>query len=696
MKKMLSLLLTASMLIALSPAVLSEEAGGLVLTADSHLRLDRDSGYVDGIDGIPTVSELAMEFEGTVTVFGADGNQKPDDANVAADDRAVCGEDSLKVLIYGDVDRNGRITLTDATAILKYVAGWGTDISVPAANVADTAKGKVGLEDAVKLLKYITGWSNLSLGDVRMIYENKPLTAECEDDTLDVFFADMMYKLGREQTEHTGEYAAEMKLAKNETESCQALLLSSLDREGLSAELSDFEYEYGGYSLPSKLEWVEYYDNSILTKVNPISQAEWYGDEFPEVVLPMADSFELQANKLRHMIISVTSEKDSPAGMYTATLSVKNPDGAVIKTARVYAYVWDFALPDEPYSASLFNTQWRSGKDDKYSYKDYYDYMLDNNLSSYVLPYDIGDSRADEYMSDPRVTAFVIAGDGYGGIMNEDDADTKAFFEKVMTNSDWARKGLFYYTDEPYGTGLELVKTTYEHLIDVLGTDKGVRNITPLAGNNSYISDEYLNKGIDPVAYIDPYINVWCPQSPAYHRLAEGGLWTPRAMVRKNGEFPERIAEFKARGEESWWYVCCAPEIPYANYFTWYQGVIIRVLSWQQYFNDVDGVLYYATGEHWGNISKYQFNIYNGDGVLMYPGEFFGSEGPQASWRLYQLRDGFDDFDYLRIAEELVGREAVMEVVNTVTSGMLKYTEDYRVLDAARDEIVSMILSAQE
>ncbi len=696
MKKLISLLLVAATLAVLSPAVLSEEAGGLVLTAESHLQLDREEGYIDGIDGIPTVSELAAEFEGAVTVLGADGTEKSGEDAVAADDLAVCGKDSLKALIYGDVDRNGRITLTDVTATLKHIAGWGEDISAAAANVASTAEGAVGLEDAVKLLKYISGWSNISLGDVRMIYENSPLTAEHDDPTLDVFFADMMYKLGREQTEHTGEYAAEMKLAKNETESCQALLLSTLDREGLSAEISDFEYEYGDYSLPAKLEWIEYYDHSILTKVNPISQMEWYFDEFPEIVLPVADSFELQANKLRHLIISVTSETDSPEGMYTATLSIKAPDGTVIKTARVYAHVWDFALPDEPYSASLFCTQSKSGKNNKYSYKDYYDYMLDNNLSSYVLPYDIGDPRADEYMSDPRVTAFVIAGDGYGGIMNEDDADTKAFFEKVMTNPDWARKGLFYYTDEPYGTGLELVKTTYEHLIDVLGTEEGVRNMTPLAGNNSYISDDYLNKGIDPVAYIDPYINVWCPQSPAYHRLAEGGLWTPRQMVRKHGEFPERIAKFKEQGEESWWYVCCSPEIPYANYFTWYQGVIIRVLSWQQYFNDVDGVLYYGTGVHWDNISKYQFDIYNGDGVLMYPGEFFGSEGPQASWRLYQLRDGFDDFDYLRMAEELCGREAVMEVVNTVTSGMLKFTEDYRVLDAARDEIVNMILSAKD
>ncbi|MBE6708321.1 MAG: DUF4091 domain-containing protein, partial [Ruminococcaceae bacterium] len=143
-----------------------------------------------------------------------------------------------------------------------------------------------------------------------------------------------------------------------------------------------------------------------------------------------------------------------------------------------------------------------------------------------------------------------------------------------------------------------------------------------------------------------------------------------------------------------WWYVCCAPEVPYANYFTFYQGVIVRLLSWQQYFNDVDGVLYYRT--FGGQISKYHFDIGNGDGVLQYEARLWGRTGYAPSWRLLQIRDGFDDFDYLRMAEELVGREAVMKVVTKVSSGMLKYTEDYRVLEAARDEIVQMILDNQK
>ena len=699
MKRIISILITGTMLICGIGSVFAAEqtdtADSLVLSESSHLKLDRDAGFVDMIDGTVTVAELKSNFVGTVVVAVADGTAKADDEAVATGDTVVAGDDSLMAIIYGDADGNGKVNIGDVAAALKSIAKWDVDISAYAADV--DKNGKVNLADASKVLKKVAKWDDISLGNVRMVFDNTHVNAENENADMELFFTDMMNKLGRRQTENTGLNAFKMKMAKNETESCQALLLSDSDMEGLTAELTPFEYEFGGHSLESKLEWINYYDHNILTRVNPRNMADfWYGDYFPEIVLPMADSFELQSDMLQHLIISVTAGKDAPAGMYRAALNIKDADGKVIKTAYVYAYVWDFALPDAPYSASIFNTQWYGGKNDEYSYKDYYNFMLDNNLSAYVLPYDIDTPEGQAYMSDPRVSAFVIAGEGYGGIMSEDDEDTKKYFEIVQSNPEWAKKGLFYYTDEPWGPGLLNVKTTYEHLVDVLGTTEGIRNITPLAGNDSFVDEDHQNRGIDPVAYIDPYINVWCPQSPAFHRMNEGGLWTPRRMVSLYGEFPERAEAFKAKGEEMWWYVCCSPEVPYANYFTWYQGVILRVLLWQQYFNDVDGQLYYATGAHWDRISKNQFDIYNGDGVLMFPGEFFGRTGPCASWRLYQVRDGFDDFDYLRIAEELVGREAVMKVVNKVTSGMLKFTEDYRVLDACRDEIVQMILEAQK
>ncbi|MBQ7827905.1 MAG: DUF4091 domain-containing protein [Clostridia bacterium] len=685
MKKLLTLALTAAMLLPSVPAVFAES---LTLAKGSHLVLDPESKYIDGIDGTITVGELKANFAGNVDIAG-----KADDAAVATDD--MIGD--YKALIYGDVNRDGKITLGDVSGILQNVAGWTTDVNTDAADVDKT--GKINLADITKVLKHIAGWDDISLGNVRMIFENAAVTAENEAKDLHLFFTSMMNKLGVTQTDHTGEYSYKIKLAKNETESCQALLVSDIAREGLIAELTDFVYEYGDAVIESKLEWVNYYpESSLFTQVLPwnVQNANEAAlqDDFPEVLLPMSDSFELKAERMQHFVISAVSGKDSPAGMYKAQLIIKDAEGKEIKTADVYAYVWDFALPDTPYSASLFKTAAYTTVTESF-YPDYFEFMLQQNLSAYNLPVSILSDEADAYMSDPRVTNFII--DGFSGPYTGDlsDEDTIAAYAKVKSNPDWFKKGLFYYVDEPYASGLSLVKERYEYLANLLGISdiSEVRNLTPFS--NSWPDDEHQAKCIDAVEFIKPYTNVWVPLSPAYHKASEGGTWTPRYALSKYGEYADRIEEMRARGDETWWYVCNAPEAPYANYFTTYQGVINRLLSWQQYFNNVHGMLYYSTGEWWHSISKYNFEIGTGDGTLLYPGEFWGRTGPCASWRLYQIRDGFDDIDYLSMAEEIVGREAVMKIVSKVSSGMLNYTEDYRVLEECRDEIAKIILSAK-
>ena len=400
MKKLLTLVLTAAMLLSSIPAVFAES---LTLAEGSHLVLDPESKYVNGIDGTITVGELKANFTGNVSVAG-----KADDAAVATDD--VIGD--YKALIYGDVNRDGKINLADVSGILQSVAGWNTDVNTDAADVDKT--GKLNLADITKVLKYIAGWDDISLGNVRMVFENAPATAESDAADMQLFFTSMMNKVGVNETTHTGEHAYKMMLAKNETESCQAMVCSATAREGLTAQLTDFVYEYGDAVLESKLEWVYYHPKlSVFTTVirdgKLTDPQEVYTDDMPEVLLPMADSFELEADRLQHLVISVTSEKESPAGMYKAQLIIRDSEGKEIKKADVYAYVWDFTLPDTPSSVSLFGTR-KDGLPEGSTYDQYVEHMLDQNLSSYRSPVDLLTDAGSEYMSDPRVTAFIIDG----------------------------------------------------------------------------------------------------------------------------------------------------------------------------------------------------------------------------------------------------------------------------------------------
>ncbi len=687
MKKLLTSILATTMLLPFGAPIFAEEpATGLTLAEDSHLKID--GGLIDMIDGTLTVGELKANFTGEVSVAG-----KADDMAVATDDAVTAGDDSARAIIWGDVDRNGKINLGDVSGMLKSIARWKSDISTDAADVDRNAK--LNLADVSKMLKKLAKWEDISLGNVRMVFENTAITET--GDGIDLFFTSMMNKVGVHETGHTGEYAYKMKLAKNETESCQALLYSDVAREGMSAELTDFVYEYGDAVLESELEWVLYNPSAhLLREVDSwvFNDNDYIVDDMPEVLLDMADTFELKENCIQHLVISVKSGKDTPAGMYKAQLHIKNAEGNVVETANIYAYVWDFTLPDKPYSDSLFNTAMYA-KDGVSYYAEYYEYMLEQNLSSYILPEEISSDEADKYLNDPRVTAFVVDGcaSKYGGFMNNSDEDVVASWEKLKTNPEWMAKHVFYFTDEPGAAEFPEIVETYEHNVQLLGTTD-FRNMTQAMPY--YLNDEDQGKNIDSIERFMPYINVWCTGSHAFHSIADGGLWGTRFAERKYGPWEERAKGLRERGDDIWWYVLSGPEIMYPNFFTYYQGCINRMLLWQQYSKDVEALLYYSTSEGWNTISKYQFSIGGGDGTLLYPGEFWGRTGPSASWRLYQIRDGFDDFDYMNIAEELVGREEVLKIVNKLTPSMVEYSEDYRDLEASRDAVVKLILENQK
>ncbi len=48
-------------------------------------------------------------------------------------------------------------------------------------------------------------------------------------------------------------------------------------------------------------------------------------------------------------------------------------------------------------------------------------------------------------------------------------------------------------------------------------------------------------------------------------------------------------------GEEVWWYVCCGPGKPYANFLVDMDGMAHRLLFWQQKQCNVEELLYWNT-----------------------------------------------------------------------------------------------------
>ncbi|MBE6709018.1 MAG: DUF4091 domain-containing protein [Ruminococcaceae bacterium] len=702
MKKLLTLVLTGAMLLSCAVSVFADDAG-LALVEGSRLKVE--NGIVDMIDGTLTVGELKANFAGAVDVAG-----KADDAAVCSDDAVTAGGETAKAIIWGDASKDGKITLTDATRMLQSIAKWNVDISATAGDV--DRNDKLTLADVSKLLQKLAKWDNISLGNVRWVLDNSKIKAENENAALDLFFNTNLIKTGRSDNENTGYNAYKVKLARNESEACQFYVAAKENFEGLTVELSDFVHEYGEGTVAAEILMHYYIDMTVHTNALKESPEEIIeNDGFVDPLLPLADSFEVKADKNQGFTINVTAGKDTPAGMYKAVLTVKDSEGKAVKCANVFVEVWDFTLPDTPYSKSSFgmsgysiyatlgayDKKWYNG-DNAATHAAHYEFLLQHNISAYQLPYEPTDSRADALMSDPRVTSFEICGENLR--LPEDDNwnQTMANWNKVQSNPVWAEKGHFYYVDEPYMTGSTLIKHQYEYITEKLGADADFDIIVPF-----FNSDVDPGQYIDMLEFIQPYVDIFVPRSDGFHANTAGvpygrSPWTSRGIVNKKGENLDRIMKLKEDPEnELWWYVCIDPGFPYPNLFTVQQGNMNRVIWWQQFIFDTEGFLYWATQAEWDTFRKSN-NVGIGDGCLMYLGAFFGYEQnlPITSYRLIQVRDGFDDFDYLKMAEELVGREKVMEIVTKLTTDVLKVNEDPAVMEACRDAVAKLIVENQK
>ena len=63
--------------------------------------------------------------------------------------------------MLGDVNEDGFINLTDASLLLKYLAGWNVDVEDNDLDHNDFNRdGKVNIDDVSLMLKYIAGWRN--------------------------------------------------------------------------------------------------------------------------------------------------------------------------------------------------------------------------------------------------------------------------------------------------------------------------------------------------------------------------------------------------------------------------------------------------------------------------------------------------------------------------------------------------------
>ena len=543
---------------------------------------------------------------------------------------------------------------------------------------------------------------------------NDPVVAEHEDSGITLWFDHSYYNTPAEEITSNGKNTYMIRLAKNETEGCHLLLASDKDMDGLTLKVGSFK-NADGKKLDKEICYGWYFDDvDGKTVVDPIPVLE--------------HEFSLTKNKSQMFIIKVKSNADTPAGLYTATVKLKDKDDNVIKQANVYAYVWNFTLPVASYCKTLTdlnewavivganreNTTTDGLEDDLYA--KYYSYLLDNKVNCYTLPYakrgQLWDDRVDQYMDDPRCTAFTL----FWKIACTKDADIPAYVEaaynRLAKNPDRFEKAYFYpdKCDEPLSTAaLNLIKKYNTEFKKVFG-DK-TKLIIPIHYNTSVTSSA------DYFKYLENDVNVWCPKTYFFNTSEDKAAYSKlynqyynKSMETKYGVFKDRMAEEQAGGDEVWWYVTRFPHNPEITFSINDESVKHRILFWQTKLYNVDGVLYYMCND-WENskqwTKKYEHAVSGtvvdtyGNGVLIYPGgalqeyiDKYGSDGypgPIGSLRLESIRDGVEDYDYFTLLDQKYGEGTSDLMIKQITTALGDYSTDTELFATVRTAVGNLL-----
>jgi len=256
----------------------------------------------------------------------------------------------------------------------------------------------------------------------------------------------------------------------------------------------------------------------------------------------------------------------------------------------------------------------------------------------------------------------------------------------------WLNRVFYYLPDEP-------LRKQYPEVRSIASF---IKKAYP--GINTLVTEPFTQK-------LAGYIDIWCPDLPhigdsipflpAYFKgdkLVADWQWNP---------YPSIYLKRQKLGEKAWFYTCMSAQfLDYPNLFIDVSAMYNRIIPWLAYRYGFTGLLYwdtvydYARGRNpWEN--EYQF-FCNGDGNLLYPGtpeilNSFGSDSLGASHiscpsiRLKLLRDGIEDYEYLKILESRLGREVALRYAKELAPGSITWKRSILELKSVREKIIAEI-----
>jgi hypothetical protein len=409
--------------------------------------------------------------------------------------------------------------------------------------------------------------------------------------------------------------------------------------------------------------------------------------------------FVVTANSNQPVWIDVFVPRDAAPGDYTGTLTVSAEKETPVQIA-VKLTVWNFTLPDTPSLRSSFG---KLGTD---------------VAKAHGVPMNSVPFRTPEWNYAVALAAHRIS----PLIPNTDYPRVNPDGSIDVTRTDVALKkwiSTFHVTGFP----IRLLGD------DPAGRDRA-RNVTHLRAMYAYLK----SNGWEKMAYVyvfdepnsaadyeqvrqraklvhdaQPGIKVLCTEQPVPDKPEWGSLvgsvdiWAPQWTLWDDAS----IAQRESAGDEIWSYTSLCMQTPAKKQTPYWQIdfplLDYRIPAWISWRYGATGLLYWSpvnwgqTPDVWTNPATYhtQGAIYNGDGSLLYPGSAINYNGPVVSMRLQEIREGFEDYEYLKLLADRGDKAFADQVVQQIARSWTDWDARPQALYDARAAIAQKLTAGQ-
>ncbi len=535
--------------------------------------------------------------------------------------------------------------------------------------------------------------------------------------------------------------AATLAAARDDYEAVQIVVQPKRPLARLAASATALAGPNGATIPATNVQILRVHYHSVQHPTDGTSVRDWWPDALP----PLARPLDLQAGEHQPLWVLVYVPNNAQPGDYTGAVDLRAEGFAASVPIRLH--VWNFTLPEKNHLETAFGFshdlvfryhQAKTEADRRKLLDLYFQSFAAHRISPYdSVPLDhfavhfkadaqppraeIDFARFDAAMAAAvekyKFTNFSLPIQGMGGgtfhsrvepsigNLGENTPAYQALFasqvqklEDHLRQRNWLKMAYVYWFDEPDPKDYEFVR-------------KGMERLKKCAPGIQRMLTEEPNEALAGA------VDIWCPITPNYeHQAAE----TRRAA-----------------GDRFWWYVCTGPKAPYCTLFIDHPATELRVWHWQTWQRRIVGTLVWSTN-CWTSSSAFPDkpqNPYedpmgyvdgydtpkgtkafwgNGDGRFLYPPEAAAVPGlagpdpviapPVSSIRWEMLREGVEDYEYLWLLRDLLAKrrdtlpaeqrkhfEALLDVPETITTQMTKFTTDSAPIYARRAAIAEAI-----